>query len=150
MPKLMKSINNISRCQAAYRAAKVVGTPAEELSPCYHAIIIAVCKYPGRSQEELARELCLDKSTITRAISHLEDNGFVVRESNPNDKRSLLVYPTEKMKNALPTVRAISAEWNRLISLEISEEEFEVFCSVLYRLEDGAKGVIKDMERRRG
>ena len=146
MPRFMKSINIISRCQAAYRAAKIADTPAAQLSPYQHSIVLAICRNPGCSQEEIARDICLDKSTVTRTLAHLEDAGFVRREANMKDKRRMLVFPTEKMLAALPSVRSISLEWNTLISCGISEEELSTFYSVLRRMEEGARAAVEEVE----
>ena len=77
MPLFMKSLNNISRSQAVFRHSKI---SADDLHPAHYAFAIGICKNPGRSQEELARELCLNKSTVARALTVLEERGYVKRE----------------------------------------------------------------------
>ena len=69
MPRFMKMLNNISRSQAVYRNARV---PAEDLQSCHYAYILAICREPGRSQEDLARELCVNKSTAARNVNYLD------------------------------------------------------------------------------
>ena len=103
-------------------------------------------KKAGLSQEELAKRLYLNKSTVTRALASLEANGLVRREVNPNDKRQTLVYPTEKMTELLPRVRAVAKEWNSLISDGISEDELAAFNKVLAKMEENAKAVISGLE----
>lgn len=142
MPRIMGSMNRISRCQAIYRTEKM----NDELGGCQHSFVLAICRGPGRSQEELARDLCLNKSTVTRTLTQLEDRGYVRRMPNPTDKRQSLVYPTEKMLDILPRVRAVTSEWNQLISDGISAEELEVFESVLHRMEKRAKEIMSQME----
>ena len=96
----------------------------------------------GSSQEEIAREICLNKSTVARALTQLEDRGYLRREASAEDKRRLLVYPTDKMLAVLPQVRSVAKEWNDLISDGIPEEELEVFYSVLARMEERAKSAL--------
>ena len=138
MPKIMKSLNTISRCQAAYRAERL-----PELSPFHHAFVFAVCKNPGKSQEDISRALAVNKSTAARALSRLEETGYIKREPNPDDKRELLIYPTDKMTEILGSVRRISSEWNALISEGISEDELAVFESVMERMEKSARAAIE-------
>ena len=137
MPKMMRSLNVISRCQSLYRSAQLQG----DLCGTQHAFVLAICHTPGRSQEELARRLCLNKSTVARALTQLEDNGYVLRQPNPEDKRQLLVYPTQKMTDAVVRVREISEEWSRQICRGIDARELEIFESVLYRMEAGARAL---------
>ena len=102
---------------------------------------------PGCSQEEIASELCLNKSTVTRTLAHLEDQGYISREQSAVDRRQLLVYPTEKMLDALDEIRSVSREWNSLISEGIDEGELEVFYSVLSQMEQRAKQIITKGEK---
>ncbi len=143
MPKIMKTLNSISRCQSNYRSRKLA---TNELCAGHHAFVLAICRAPGSSQERLSKELCLDKSTVARTLNTLEEKGFINREVNVENKRETLVFPTNKMLNILPKVRAISREWNELLVSEIPEEELLVFYSVLSRIEDKARTVIENLE----
>ena len=140
MPLFMKMMNNISRSQAVFRHSKI---SAEDLHPAHYAFAIAICRHPGRSQEELARELCLNKSTVARTLNCLEERGYVTRESLPTDKRQFSVYPTEKMLGVLPEIRDASHEWTKLLSDGIPEDELEVFNSVLERMQVKAREIIE-------
>ena len=142
MPKIMKGINTIHRCQNIFRGERLAG----EICGAHHLFVFAICNHPGRSQEELAKQLCLNKSTVTRALATLEAGGFVKREVNPEDKRQTLVFPTDKMTELLPEVRAIANEWNTLLSAGISEDELAAFNAVLAKMEENARSVIKDLE----
>jgi len=142
MPKIMKSLNSISRCQATYRSAKFV---ADGICATHHAFILIISKHPGCSQEDITREICLNKSTVARTLNHLENCGYITRTSNPDDKRQVLVYPTEKMLETLPCVRTVSNEWNDCITEGISEDELKVFHSVLSRMEEKAKQIIREL-----
>ena len=139
MPLFMKMMNNISRSQAVYRHSKISAT---DLHPAHYAFVLGICRHPGRSQEELARELCLNKSTVARALTLLEERGYVKRESLPNDKRQFAVHPTDKMLAILPEIRRASGEWTALLSEDIPEEELEIFNSVLERMERKAREIV--------
>ena len=143
MPSLMRRINTISRCALNYKSERLSG----ELSATHHPFVFCICANPGMSQDAIARTLCLNKSTVARALFYLEENGFVIRESDATDKRVLRVYPTEKMKSALPEIKRISAEWNALIAEGISEAQYSVFWSVLERIAERAREISTGGER---
>ena len=143
MAKFMKMLNNISRSQAIYRHGKI---SANDLHSSHYAFVLAICREEGRSQEELARELCLNKSTVARALTSLEEKGYITRAALPNDKRQFSVYPTEKMLNILPEVKSASLEWMSLLSEGINENELEIFNSVLERMQDRAREIIEKQE----
>ena len=138
MAKFMKILNNISRSQALFRRHRV---SADDLQSGHYAFALAICREPGRSQEELARELCINKSTVTRNLNVLEENGYVEKRTLSTDKRQFAVDPTDKLTVVLPEIKAASLEWMELLSEGISEEELEVFNSVLLRMESRAREI---------
>ncbi|MBR5140213.1 MAG: MarR family transcriptional regulator [Clostridia bacterium] len=135
MPSLMKKINVISRCAATYKSERYEG----ELSVCQHAFVLFISKNPGKSQDEIAYELCFNKSTVARTLSYLEENGYVRRESDGADKRVLRVYPTDKMLSECTKIRKLIREWNSLISEDLSEEELSAFLVAIEKIEKRAR-----------
>ncbi len=144
MLKFMKSLNNISRSQANFRSARI---SYDGICATHHAFVLAICRSPGHSQEELAQELCLNKSTVTRALAHLEEGGYISRSQSKEDKRQSFVFPTEKMLDILPKIKEVSYEWNLLISRDIPQNELEIFYSVLSRMESRAKEINAQEEK---
>ena len=138
MAKFMKMLNNISRSQALYRKREI---QAEDLQGAHYALALIICREPGRSQDELARELIINKSTAARNLSYLEEKGYVKRIPQESDKRQFSVYPTEKMLSVLPRIKEVSAKWREFISDGISEDELSVFNSVLERMHEKAKEI---------
>ena len=143
MPKFMKMLNNISRSQAIYRHNRISDN---DLQTGHYAFVLAICREPGRSQEELARELCINKSTVARNLNFLEEKGYITRNPLPNDKRQFSVYPTKKMLGFLPEIKQASVEWMRLLSEGIPDEELAVFDSVLNRMQERAREIIEKQE----
>ena len=84
MPTIMRQINVISRCEGLYRTDKLRGA---ELGACHHSYVLAVCRTPGISQEELARSICINKSNVTRHLAYLEEHGYVERRQSESDRR---------------------------------------------------------------
>ena len=143
MAKFMKMLNNISRSQAMFRQSRVSAT---DLQPGHYAFALVICRLPGQSQEEIARELYINKSTVTRNLNYLEEKGYITRAPLPNDKRRFSVHPTEKMLAVIPEIKAASAEWRELLSEGISEEDLAVFSSVLERMQEKAGQIILSQE----
>jgi DNA-binding MarR family transcriptional regulator len=132
MPSILRNINVISRSATAYKTKS--GT-IEGISGAQHVFFFQICKHPGLSQDAIVKHTRLNKSTVTRTLAYLEEAGFVKRIQDPNDKRSLLVYPTEKMLEAFPEIRRIAREWNSALIEDIDEEELRIFESVLEKME---------------
>ncbi len=143
MSKFMKILNNISRSQAIYRYGKI---SAKDLQSGHYAYIFAICREAGRSQEDIARELCVNKSTVARNVCLLEEHGYVTRKPFPKDKRQFSVYPTEKALKILPEIKKASNEWMILLSEGIPKDELEIFDSVLERMQEKAREIVEKQE----
>lgn len=132
MATIMRKMNIISRCEAIYRTQK----SSEQLQGVYHSYVFAICRNPGLSQDKLAKYLCINKSSVTRHLAHLERDEYVKRVTSEEDKREILVYPTQKMLDILPEVAKITTEWNALVAQGITEEELTLFHSILDKMLD--------------
>ena len=139
MPKIMKSLNYVSRAQAMFIADAFLRKGIVDVSAAHWPLIWSVYRQPGRSQEELSQDICLDKSTVARSLVQLEERGYIVRLPKAEDKRCLLVYPTEKTYELVPTLRTIVSDWYDHILDGMTDEELEVFYSALVRIEQNAK-----------
>ena len=144
MAKFMKMLNNISRSQAIYRSDRL---SISDLQGGHYAFVLAICTHPGRSQEEIARELCVNKSTVARRLNYLEEKGYILRKPLQNDKRQFSVYPTEKMEEIFPKIRDVSKEWTSLLSEGIPQNELDIFNSVLSRMQERAREIIERQDR---
>ncbi len=143
MPSIMRSINIISRCGTMYRADKLSHS---ELAACHHMYVLALCRHPGMSQEQLARHICLNKSNVTRSLATLEEHGFVERRQSESDKRVTLVYPTQKMLDIYPEVKAVASDWNAYLSADLTEEERKLFQKTLEKISARAQTYIDSKE----
>ena len=88
----------------------------------------------GINQEELSKQLFVDKATAARSIKKLEEQGFVTRKRDINDKRSYRVYLTSKSMEVKQEINASIEAWQNEILKNISKEEQEIFISVLKRI----------------
>ena len=131
MLHFMKYLNVTARCAAEYRneQLKDVG-----LCGLQYSYILNICRSPGVNQEELSHLIHVNKSNVTRQLNVLEENGFIERKTSPNDKRSTLVYPTEKAYNALPAIHRVLDEWSRLLTEDFTEEERETIGRLMERI----------------
>ena len=97
-------------------------------------VLHLIRKNPGITQKEICSSLALDKGAVARQITRMETKGYVIRKTNPSDGRSQLLYATEKadeLKNSKAHVETLFYSW---LLEELSEEEREVFSSLLERL----------------
>lgn len=139
----MKNIAVCWRCANLFRAAKF-----EKLGiSCYqYPYILNVCGNPGISQDSLAEIIFIHKSNVARQLASLEEKGFVIRKPAPDDKRSPLLFPTEKAEAALPVIKAALAEWNALLLDDFDESEKELLNKLTEKLSEKSKAIVGSLE----
>lgn len=132
----MKQISVIYRCAMMYRENELGETGlAGNHTPC----LLALYRNPGISQEELARQVHNNKSTITRQLAALEAGGYVRREPSPDDRRATLVYPTEKALALQGRIRSILRGWNDYLTADLTEDERETLSRLIERVTERAE-----------
>jgi DNA-binding MarR family transcriptional regulator len=75
------------------RAVRLVG-----LTPQQYQLMLAIKGFPGRdwaTVTELSERLQSSHNSVVGLIDRTEANGFVERQSHPNDRRSVAVHLTE-------------------------------------------------------
>ena len=90
----------------------------------------------GVSMGDLARELQISPPAVSRAISSLENRGYVKRTTDINNRRSVTVTPTEKGLVAMEEDRKFFEKIAKKITCEIGEDklnELEILLKQLYK-----------------
>ena len=88
----------------------------------------------GITQDDIANLFHIDKGTVARALRKLEDNKFIYREIDPENRRRYLIYLTEKGKDTIPQVKSIDKEWENLVCSEFSNDENSRLLEILQEL----------------
>ncbi|MCE9675146.1 MarR family winged helix-turn-helix transcriptional regulator [Paraclostridium bifermentans] len=88
----------------------------------------------GRSQEDLAETLNIDKGTTARAIKKLEEEGFLTREKDEIDKRAYKLYLTDKGKNVKGSIYEVLSKWEVYMTTNLTEEESKLVRALLQKI----------------
>lgn len=97
-------------------------------------LVHALRHNPGCTQARLAEILHADKAAIARRTKNLETKGYLVRKEEPNDRRSRLLYPTEKAEAMKASKAEIEASFYEYLVSVLSESEAETFAELLDKL----------------
>jgi DNA-binding MarR family transcriptional regulator len=88
----------------------------------------------GITVSELAELARVRKQTMAQAVDQLERTGYVERRPNPRDRRSRLVFLTERGSSVRPVTHAAAARVEERWAELTSSEELEALRSSLQRL----------------
>ena len=102
-------------------------------------LIHALRHNPGCTQAKLAEILHADKAAIARRTKNLEAKGYLIRKDAPNDRRSQLLYPTEKAEEMKSSKDEIESSFYEYLTSTLSESEAETFAELLDKLYNASK-----------
>ena len=88
------------------------------------------------TQKKLADACLLDVTTMSRTLDRMEQAGLLVRESNPDCRRSWLIALTEKGMDIAKKVQQIFEETDKIYCSNLSEKEAEQLFVLLQKVED--------------
>ena len=97
-------------------------------------LIHALRHNPGCTQAALAELLHADKAAIARRTKNLEAKGYLIRRNAPKDRRSQLLYPTEKAESLKASKAEIEASFYEYLTSALSPEEAVAFAATLDKL----------------
>jgi DNA-binding MarR family transcriptional regulator len=127
----------VSRLAWEYAREKM---DTDGLSSVQSKVCIAIYNDPGLSQDDVARVLGMDKSSIAKLIAKLMDGKYVTRQTNPQDRREYKLYLDERGEKAtLELVSYLNEFQERFITsirAELLDELNDVLNSILEAAEE--------------
>ncbi len=102
--------------------------------------------HEGIAQNTLAEHFMKDKPSITRAIDQLEKKGYVMRVSDPRDRRVKLLYISPEGKKIMPDFINLGVRLEEDVTRGIPKEEITVMKKALDKIRENLKKINqKDM-----
>lgn len=107
-----------------------------------YIFLINIHKNEGMSQKELSKLVTIDKTTTAKAVKKLEDEGYIYREQDEEDKRYHKLYLTQKGKEFIPTLQEILRSITETLTSGMSDKQHEqTIESLKGMLENACKSV---------
>ena len=95
------------------------------LSPSHAYLMRAVFNAPGITQKNLADELKLSSSTITRFIDSLAARGLLERRQTGEDARESAIYPGKESKKLKKELENIAMDLSKQVRTLINEADVD-------------------------
>ncbi len=93
-------------------------------------VLLNISTSEGTPATKIAPLMGLESRSLTRALKNLEERGFIYKEKDPYDKRSVRIFLTEKgiekKGKAIETVKA----FNQFVRDRIPEDKLNTFIQV--------------------
>ena len=93
------------------------------LTPIQHLILEALWQEDGQSAGDIGKKLVLDGATLSGVLERLCAGDWITREPDPDDKRILRIFLTNKGKTLGPRLSEERNQANEEIMHKLSLEE---------------------------
>lgn len=105
---------------------------------------LLVHSHPGINQLELGRQKNVGKASVTKALKILEDDGFIIREVDTEDRRNIRCFVTQKGRDIADTLIEIKAKAQNELFYQFSNSDQETLYKLLVRLHRNSETLSKD------
>jgi DNA-binding MarR family transcriptional regulator len=93
-------------------------------------ILLNISTSEGAPATKIAPLMGLESRSLTRALKSLEERGYIYKEKDPYDKRSVRIFLTEKgIETKGKTIETVKA-FNQFVKERIPEDKLNTFIQV--------------------
>ncbi len=93
------------------------------LTPIQHLILEALWQEDGQSAGDIGKKLVLDGATLSGVLDRLAAGDWIIKQPDPDDKRIIRIYLTEKVRGLRPRLSEERNQANEEIMRNLSLEE---------------------------
>ena len=90
-------------------------------------------------QRDVEKQFSVRRSTASHMLQLMERNGYILRVAVPEDARLKKLVPTRKGMDACCRMMDRLERFEHMLQDGLSQEELNLFCRVLYRMERNVK-----------
>lgn len=132
--QLAKEIGSLNY-RRSYKKLEQIG-----IYPGQQILIELIHKNQGISQSQLAKLSIRTPATITTMLSHMENNGYISKKVDENDKRATRLFLTTKGEKILKQIKTQKKEEMCIILKDITDEELTTIHNVLQKIKNNLEG----------
>lgn len=107
-----------------------------DLTPSQGYLLRLVLAQPGLTQQNLSRELQLNKSTVTRFVNQLEKKSLLKRVSSDGDQRENMIVPSDMSLKIQEELEALGDSLYRTMCEKLGKQNLKSFVKTARKLSE--------------
>lgn len=121
---------------AQKRSARILRAELEPfgITPVQFVVLSELYQHDGRSLNAIAERMSADPPTVSGVVDCLVTGGYVERRPDPQDRRRLRLFITEKARAIEADLKAANERRQRVITQLMTAEESELLRELLLRI----------------
>ncbi len=118
---------------ATRRITKFYNRRLRKFGITYNHLFILKCLWEqeGVNVKDLSKQLFLDSSSLTGHLDRMERTGLVARKDDPNDRRAVRIFLTDKGRRLKPQLEPIGKELKETLQKGQPEDKVAAFTAAL-------------------
>ena len=104
-----------------------------------------ICRHDGIDQMELLNHVRLDKSSLTSQLKKLEANGYIIRKTDPKDRRAKRIFITKKTRAMHDDLHAIFISWSKILMKGLDDSDRDTISDLLDKMQNNANGILNEL-----
>jgi DNA-binding MarR family transcriptional regulator len=97
-------------------------------------VLLNINSEEGSPATKIAPLMGLEARSLTRLLKSMEEKGFIYREADKNDKRSVRIMLTKEGRKRKEKARETVLKFNDVVRQEISNQKLTIFFEVLQNI----------------
>lgn len=97
-------------------------------------VLMILDRNQGTPSTHIAPSIGMESRSLTRLLKSMEEKGLIEKTNDEIDKRQVLVTLTKKGEEKKAIAKETIKKFNKLVELNVSEKELNVFFSVLEKV----------------
>lgn len=131
MEDILREIGSISRM---LESIANIEFKEVQLSKGQYIYLVRIFENEGIIPERLAERIKVDRTTLSRAVKKLEENGFILKESDKENKKIKHLYTTAKGKQAVQLIIRENNYSNKVAIQQLSALERKNLAEMLKKI----------------
>lgn len=109
-------------------------------------VIFTLYLHSGLTQRELADKIGVESPTLVPIIDKMEDDGYVQRKLDPQDRRIKRVYTTSKTDLLWDSMMECATHLRKVSIKEVSEQEIKLALGVVKKITENLTTYLGDSD----
>lgn len=97
-------------------------------------VVLNIDPTEGTPATKIAPLMGLESRSLTRMLKSMEEKGFIYREKDPNDGRSVRIFLTETGQEKRRVSRETVIQFNEAVRQSIAPEKLDAFFEVITKI----------------
>ncbi|TPE00310.1 MarR family transcriptional regulator [Enterococcus sp. PF-2] len=136
MEDILREIGSISRM---LESIANIEFKEVQLSKGQYIYLVRIFENEGIIPERLAERIKVDRTTLSRAVKKLEENGFILKESDKENKKIKHLYTTTKGKQAVQLIIRENNYSNKVAIQQLSALERKNLAEMLKKIKSSVE-----------